>query len=170
MYLGIKGLVLQLILALELAGVSLFHGQSFLAAWRGGKASRCPYPWVVKWQGRGLWCHSDKSPAGLRSEPTSCLQVMHFPLPRDGSLINLGKSPRFGKRPNFLRISFSAPFPKSIANSSEGQSASYLWRYYSIQWKPVEGCSSRHQIVIWNCFWFDKLNQSTNSETAMLSS
>ena len=113
---------------------------------------------------------SDKSPAGLRSEPTSCLQVMHFPLPRDGSLINLGKSPRFGKRPNFLRISFSAPFPKSIANSSEGQSASYLWRYYSIQWKPVEGCSSRHQIVIWNCFWFDKLNQSTNSETAMLSS
>ena len=93
MYLGIKGVVLQLILALELPGVSLFHGQSFLAAWRGGKASRCPYPWVVKWQGRGLWCHSDKSPAGLRSEPSSCLQVMHFPSPRGGSLINLGKSP-----------------------------------------------------------------------------
>ena len=43
----------------------------------------------------------------------------------------------------------------------------WRWRYYSIQWKP---CSSRHQILIWNCFWFDKLNQSTNSETAMLSS
>ena len=30
-------------------------------------------------------------------------------------------------------------------------------------------CSSQHQIVIWICFWFDKLNQSTNSEMAMLS-
>ena len=29
-------------------------------------------------------------------------------------------------------------------------------------------CSSQHQIVIWICFWFDKLNQSTNSETAIL--
>ena len=26
------------------------------------------------------------------------------------------------------------------------------------------------QIVIWICFWFDKLNQFTNSEMAMLSS
>ena len=32
-----------------------------------------------------------------------------------------------------------------------------------------KACSSHRQIVIWICFWFDKLNQFTNSETAMLS-
>ena len=33
----------------------------------------------------------------------------------------------------------------------------------------VTACSSHHQIVIWISFWFDKLNQSRNSEMAMLS-
>ena len=33
-----------------------------------------------------------------------------------------------------------------------------------------QACSSHHQIVIWICFWFDKLNQSTNNEAEMLSS
>ena len=46
-------------------------------------------------------------------------------------------------------------------------------RYYSTSsLKIVSGrqaCSCNHQIFIRICFWSDKLNQSRNSETAMLS-
>ena len=58
--------------------------------------------------------------------------------------------------------------------SCKGFVSAHIQGYFEVKDKkknlglPRQACSSHHHIVIWICFWFDKLNQSTNTETAML--
>ena len=61
---------------------------------------------------------------------------------------------------NFLVFQYQRK--NSIANS-------YHTTIANVQHHKHCKCSSHHQIVIWICFWFDKLNQSANTEAAMLS-
>ena len=64
----------------------------------------------------------------------------------------------------------ATPVSRSVRVTFGSSLSPWRWQRRQRQWRQKrhrQACSSQHQIGIW--IWFDKLNQGSNTETAMLS-